>query len=255
MHYIHLLFFFPSLHFMLTFSMKIVISMLIIIITFIPHRCKEFFKYLSIFYLTTFVFGGTAFGVFYFTNFNSIISNGIFYTNNFTIRILLYSVAIAYILIMVSINLIKYKISNERSFRQITIEFDKKKKEINALIDTGNSLSDPISNFPVIIVEYNAIEDILPENIKEIFINNNFSKLDIIMDTLRNSSWINRFRVIPYTSLGKTNGMLIGFKPDNVKLINEGDTIIINKIIIGISINELSQNGDYKALLNPDILV
>lgn len=247
--------FFPSLHFMLTFFMKFTISMFIIVITFTPNKFKEFLKYLSVFYLTTFIFGGAAFGFFYFTNFDSLISNGIFYTNNFTIRILLYSVAIAYILILISINLIKYKISKETLLRQITIEFDNKKKEIQGLIDTGNSLADPISKFPVVIVEYEAIKDILPDSIKEIFSNNKFSKLDNVMDVLGNSNWINRFRVIPYTSLGKTNGMLIGFKPDNVELINEGEIISINKIIIGISIHQLSQNGDYRALLNPDILV
>lgn len=247
--------FFPALHFLLTFSMKLVISMLIIIVAFTPQTFKSFFKYISIFYLVSFVFGGTAFAVFYFTNFNSIISNGIFYTNDFNIRILLYSVALAYILILISINFIKSKVSKTKILKEIIIEFDKKRKGVNALIDTGNSLSDPISRFPVIIVEYNAIEEILPEGIKDIFNNDDYNKLERLTEILKNSNWINRFRIIPYTSLGKENGILIGFKPDNVELVNEGNIISLNKIIIGISTNKLSQNGDYKALINPDILI
>jgi len=247
--------FFPSLHFFLTFSMKILISMLIIIVTFTPHKFKDFFKYLSIFYLVSFIFGGAAFALFYFTNFNAIMSNGIFYTNSISIKVLIYSTAIAYILILLCIKFVKYKILKEKLYKEIIIEFDKKRKEINALIDTGNSLEDPISKFPVIVVEYNAIEDILPENIKDIFQNDDPNKLERIVSTLKDTNWISRFRMIPFTSLGKENGMLIGFKPDSVEVINNGDKLNINKIIIAISTGKLSQNGDYKALINPDILV
>ncbi|SHK39576.1 stage II sporulation protein GA (sporulation sigma-E factor processing peptidase) [Paramaledivibacter caminithermalis DSM 15212] len=247
--------FFPSLHFLLSFSMKLVISMLIIIISFTPDKFKDFFKYLSIFYLVSFVFGGTAFALFYFTNFNSILSNGIFYTNNFSFKVLFYSVALAYVLIVLSISYVKNKINKENLYKVIIIEFDKREKEINALIDTGNSLSDPISQFPVIVVEYNAIEALLPEGVKEIFKNDNFNKLEKITAILQRSDWMNRFRIIPFTSIGMENGILIGFKPDNVKMKNNGEIVNLNKIIVAISTNTLSPNGDYKALLNPDILV
>lgn len=247
--------FFPSLHFLLTFSMKLAVSMLMIIISFTPEKFKEFFKYLSIFYLVSFVFGGTAFALFYLTNFNSILSNGIFYTNSFSFKWLFYSVAVAYFLIVISIGFIKNRINKENFCKQIIIEFDSKKKEINALIDTGNSLSDPISKFPVIVVEYNSIKELLPDGIKDIFIDENFNKLEIVTTILQKSNWMNRFRIIPFTSLGMENGILIGFKPDNVVLNIKGDEININKIIVGISTNRLSKNGDYTALLNPDILV
>ncbi len=247
--------FFPSLHFFLSFSMKLVISMLIIVITFTPHKFRDFFKYLSIFYLVSFAFGGTAFAIFYFTNFQSIVSNGIFYSNSISFKLLLYSVAIGYFLIVLTLNLMKNKVSKERIYNEIIVEFDNKKKEINALIDTGNSLLDPISKFPVIIVEYNAIEELLPENIKKIFIRDNIDNLEKISTILQTSSWISRFRMIPFTSLGKENGMLIGFKPDNVEVNYDGNRFTLNKIIIAISSNKLSKNGDYNALINPDILV
>lgn len=247
--------FFPSLHFLLSFSMKLVISMLIIVISFTPDKFKDFFKYLSIFYLVSFVFGGTAFALFYFTNFNSILSNGIFYTSSFSFKVLFYSVALAYILIVLSIGYVKNKVNKENLYKEIVIQFDSKEKEINALIDTGNSLSDPLSNFPVIVVEYSAIEELLPEGIKDIFKNDNLNKLEKITPILQSSNWMHRFRVIPFTSLGMQNGMLIGFKPDNVKLTINGDVMNLNKIIVAISTNTLSRNGDYKALLNPDILI
>ncbi|RKD28049.1 sigma-E processing peptidase SpoIIGA [Caminicella sporogenes] len=247
--------FFPNLHFLLTFSMKLVVSMLIIVISFTPETFKKFFKYMCLFYLISFIFGGTTFAIFYFTNFNSIVSNGIFYTDSISIRILMYSAAIGYILILISMNYIKSKISKEKILKKIVIEFDRKKKCINALIDTGNSLSDPISKFPVVIVEYSAIEELLPEEIRNFIRDDNLNELEKLIDILSRSRWVSRFRIIPYTSLGKQNGILIGFKPDYVEMEDEGKKISIDKTIIGISTNKLSRNGDYKALINPDILV
>ena len=46
--------------------------------------------------------------------------------------------------------------------------------------------------------------------------------------------YISRFRLIPFSSLGKQNGMLIGFKPDKVTIKfdglekEKGDVIIRN---------------------------
>lgn len=247
--------FFPNLHFLLTFSMKLVISMLIIVISFMPYKFKDFIKYLSYFYLISFIFGGTTFALFYFTNFKSIVSNGIFYTNDITFKLLLYSAAVGYILIVLSYTLLKNRVSKERLYNEVIIEFDSKKMEFNALIDTGNSLSDPISNFPVIIVEYSAIKEILPENIKKIFQNKNCESLEKVSEILEKSNWINRFRIIPFSSLGKENGILIGFKPDIVELNHEGNKLKISNIIVAISNSKLSKNGDYNALINPDILL
>lgn len=40
---------------------------------------------------------------------------------------------------------------------------------LNALLDTGNSLYDPITKSPVILVEYTKIQHALPIEIREIF--------------------------------------------------------------------------------------
>ena len=44
--------------------------------------------------------------------------------------------------------------------------------------------------------------------------------------------YISRFRLIPFSSLGKQNGMLIGFKPDKAIIRFEGMEIEKNNVII-----------------------
>lgn len=251
--------FFPSLTFLYSMVMKIVASILIIVITFIPYQFKHFFKLVGIFYLISFMFGGAAFALFYFTVFQGLLSNGVFYIGNvfdeFSPKLLIYAGIIAYILIKYCWEYIQVKISRDKVYIPISIEIENQRSEVNALIDTGNSLHDPLSKYPVIIVEYEAIKDLLPLDIQGMF--NDCPQdinLDLVSAIIQSSQWMNRFRMIPFKSLGKDNGMLIGFKPDCVKLQDNNHSKYIREIVIGVYTKKLSVDGDYHALLHPDLL-
>lgn len=246
--------FFPSLHFFFSVLMKIACSMLIIIVCFTPYHFKDFFRLMGIFYLVTLVFGGAGFALFYFNNFNGIISNGIFYIANISIKNIFISCGVAYILIQFSWGYIQDQLSREQILMDVSIEINTKKADLRGIVDTGNSLIDPISKYPVMIVEYNAIKDILPTEIKDILLDNKIFNLEQIITQLNGSSWVTRFRIIPYRALGTENGMLIGFKPDNVLIYNDKYYRDIKDIIVAIYNRNLSKTGDYRALLHPDIV-
>lgn len=91
--------FFPSLHFLFSIVMKIACSMIIIVLAFTPYKFKDFFKLLGMFYLITLIFGGAGFAMFYFANFNGIISNGIFYIGDISIKNIFIACGLGYILI------------------------------------------------------------------------------------------------------------------------------------------------------------
>ncbi len=244
--------FFPNFQFLYSFVMKIVISILMIIITFTPYKIRDFFRLIGIFYLISFMFGGTAFALFYFTDFEGFISNGIFYIGDFSIKLLFYSGIIAYLLIRFCWDYIQTKISRDKICIPILIEVENNKSEMNALVDTGNFLQDPLSNYPVIVVEYGAVQELFPQEVQEIFQCN--QDIHLISKIPNTSGWVNRFRLIPFKSLGKENGILIGFKPDCVRLKEEKELKDIKDIIIGVYTKKLSLTGDYHALLHPDIL-
>lgn len=246
--------FFPSLHFLFSVLMKIACSMLIIIVCFTPYHFRDFFRLMGIFYLITLVFGGAGFALFYFNNFNGIISNGIFYIANISIKNIFISCGVAYILIQFSWGYIQNQLSREKILMDVSIEINTKKADLRGIVDTGNSLTDPISKYPVMIVEYSAIKDILPIEIRDILLDNKIFNLDQIIAQLNGSSWVTRFRIIPYRALGTENGMLIGFKPDNVLIYNDKYYKDIKDIIVAIYNRNLSKTGDYRALLHPDIV-
>ncbi|NLM04587.1 MAG: sigma-E processing peptidase SpoIIGA [Clostridiales bacterium] len=242
--------FFPSLHFLFSMTMKIACSMLIIILAFTPYKFKDFFKLLGMFYLITLVFGGAGLAIFYFTNFNGIISNGIFYIGDISIKNIFIALGLGYILINYCWIYIHKQFLKEKILMEIKIFLNEMVVEITGIVDTGNSLVDPISQYPVIIVEYEAISEILPLEVQKIFNSSDSSNLIQVPLLLNNSNWISRFRVIPYNSLGKENGLLLAFKPDYVHIDNEN----IKNIIIAIYNKKLSRAGEYRALLHPDLI-
>jgi stage II sporulation protein GA (sporulation sigma-E factor processing peptidase) len=55
--------------------------------------------------------------------------------------------------------------------------------------------------------------------------------------------------MIPFSSLGRTNGMMIGFRPDAV-IVGEK----ISDVVIGIYNSRLCRDGRYQGLLGPELI-
>lgn len=245
--------FFPSFKMFFTVSMKIAVSVLMVTIAFTPDKFKFFLKALGIFYIISFAFGGAAFALFYFMGKGSVV-NGTFYIRDFPVSLLITAFAVGYILLNYCWSYIQSKVLSDNFLYKVTIEMGEKQVGIDAILDTGNSLKDPVTNFPVIVVEYEALRDILPENLHAVFNNNgqdvDFTKLYQAVD---DTGWMLRVRLIPYSSLGKQNGMLVGIKPDMVRLWSKKNSREIKDVIIGIYNNKISQDGGYRGLLCPEI--
>ena len=62
-----------------------------------------------------------------------------------------------------------------------------------------------------------------------------------------------RARLIPFSSLGKENGMLLGFVPDKAEIYDECGVRVLEKCVVGIYEHSLSKDRSYAALLNPYI--
>lgn len=244
----------PDVKFYYSIIAKFLLSLLIIVLTFEFKKVGIFAKTLAMFYLCTFIFAGASFAFLYLNNTGGFIRNGVIYVLwQSKLTTLLLAVLTTGIILRVIWDIIQVKLAKEKLMRHIIISFGSRQIDIPALIDTGNSLHDPISNMPVVIVEYLAIKEILPFEIQRIFserVNEDLSKLSSL---LSGSSWYSRFRLIPFSSLGKENGMLIGFKPDNLEIQDNDERKDVKDVIVGIYNRTLSRNESYRALLSPEL--
>ncbi len=162
--------------------------------------------------------------------------------NKFSYWVLILSFIVTYLSYIV-LNILNKKVI----YYKINIKCSDKIVSVKALVDTGNSLVEPISNKPVIVAEYSALKDILPCKLIEIYENKKESNLMEIISSISEDSFRKSIRIIPFKSVGKEKGMMIGFVADSAR-INDN---VINKPIIGICRFSLSKNGLYSALLSP----
>ncbi|WP_427338505.1 sigma-E processing peptidase SpoIIGA [Caloranaerobacter sp. DY30410] len=244
--------FYPKLSFMVNFTMKLTVSILIVVVAFNPITLKKFLKLIATFYIVSFVFAGSALALFYLIDVDSYIGNGIFYIKDFPIKILVFAIVTSWILIKYTWSYIYGKISKDKILVPITISLKNREVHIIALVDTGNSLKDPLTDTPVIIVQFSAIKKILPEKTKKFFEMHDVKDLRLILPFLQELGQDLKIRVIPFKTIGQENGVLFGFKPDKV-IIKDQDRAITN-IIVGIYNDKLSNDNKYEALLHPELL-
>lgn len=210
---------------------KIILSITMIYIAFTPKNIKMLFKYIIIFYLTSFVFGGCAFFLLYYIKPQEILYKNGFLTGTYPIKIAFLGAIVGLAILSIAFKLIKNRLSKNDMFCNIEINYKGNKTEIHAMIDTGNLLKDPITRIPVIVVEKEKLKNIIESNILEKLDGVLYGTSDKVVDEI-GEDYISRFRLIPFSSLGKQNGMLIGFKPDEVTVKFDGNYIKKQNVII-----------------------
>lgn len=256
--YLALMLLLPAMKIYTTILSKILLSLAMVAVTFNFNKITVFLKTLVLFYAATFLFAGTGFAFLFFNQGGGVVRNGVVMSPisflNTKWSELLLALVVTFIILRVVWDIIQNRFLREKMLVKICIAFDKKAIEIFALVDTGNSLHDPLTNMPVVVVEYTAIKELMPDDIRDIFEKDSENDLNKVTNTISCSAWFSRFRLIPFTSLGKENGMLIGFKPDYIEIGNEDDRKGVNDVIVGIYNRALSKNEKYKALLNPELM-
>ena len=233
--------------------LKIILSVLIIYIAFNPQNIKKMCKDLLLFYLVSFVFGGATFALIYIIKpQNILMKNGLF-LGTYTLKTVMLGAVVAFCIIIGAFAIIKNKISKKDMFCEIEILINQKKIKTKAMIDTGNMLKEPITNVPVIVVEHILLYSCMPKeilnNLKEIM-GGDFKNIPCDIQ----EKYISKLKLIPFSSLGKQNGMLIGIRPEYVKVITDEQEKINKNVIIGIYEKSLTKKGEYQALIGIELL-
>lgn len=233
--------------------LKIILSVIIVYIAYNTQNVKNMWKYLVIFYMTSFVFGGAAFALIYIVKPQDILMKNGLFLGTYPLKTIILGTIVAFVVIVTSFKLVKSKISKKDMFCTIKININKVEIETKAMIDTGNLLKEPISNTPVIVVEHTLLYDCMPKEILNNLENILGGDFENISEEVKNK-YISKLKVIPFSSLGKQNGMLIGIKPEEVTVINDENENKINNVIIGIYNKSLTKRGEYRALIGIELL-
>ncbi|MBP3459229.1 MAG: sigma-E processing peptidase SpoIIGA [Lachnospiraceae bacterium] len=134
--------------------------------------------------------------------------------------------------------LIFEKMKDEKSIRKVRLYHKGRSAETHGLIDTGNGLTDPISKEPVIILQKSLREVLLlQEEVKE----------------------QKGYRLIPYGSIGRKNGVLEAFRLEKLEIWKEEkngkeEVIIRSQVMCAVYEENYSTKGSYEVILHPLLL-
>lgn len=253
------LIFVPQFSFTTTFIAKVICSLLMVLASYGFYNVRRFLKSAAYFYLVSFIMGGAVLGSMYLFDdslyiletWNGIAVNVI----NFKTAWLLVGLIIALALGLWGASFIRRNLQQGPWLVKAYLEIFGQVIETDALVDTGNQLNDPITKEPVMVVEHNKLAHILPAQLTAMFNRKELPSLDEQITTLKDPKWSTRIRLIPFSSLGNQNGMLLGIKPEKVLIQDGSKTYCNEKVILGIYHRKLCSQGTYQALVHPDMLI
>jgi len=232
--------FMPLLPVLAYFICKLILAGSMVLIGFTCRNVKRFLFALLCFFGCTFVAIGAAIGLYYLSGSTIMMESGAFYTGSSLVRGALYALVFLAVLGKWLLELLQKRHMNGHTLAQMEISTGAGAVAVTALMDSGNMLTEKKSGLPVAVVQRSSIQKILPDYFKSTY---EGGTLDAPPEVI----------IIPYRSLGKKQGALLGFMPGQVKVVWEQKTFLC-ACAIGVCEEPLSGNGDYEAILHPLML-
>lgn len=219
---------------------KIILSIVIVVVSFKMKNIKDFFKAILFFYSVTFFIGGVSFGLAYFLNVSMILEGGILYVDEFPIIMVALGTMLTVIIGKWMMILIKSKVNFEEILYEIEITLYDKSIKLIALMDSGNSAKEPITGNPVVIIENSFLYDLVPKDVLDKIEKDDFEVED---------KWKKRIKLIPLSTVNSENKIMKGIKVDSLIVTVKEDKKCINNIVVVGCNKKLSKEGKYQALI------
>lgn len=243
----------PRIGTLYTVGGKLLLSVLMVAIAFPGQKLKSWFKAFLSFYISSFIFAGAGYALMSILNQGIYFKNGEFYTEMKSDGLLLILTILSGVLMVRAFtDLFRKRIEKESYIVNTYISLGGKTVCLQALIDTGNSLMDPVSQCPVMIAELESIKELLPDGMVKWL--EDWTRMKIADSHDDDSEWIKRIRLIPFRAIGTKNGMLPGFKPDSVCIEKEELYFERTQVVVCISHNRLSSKEQYRAIISPELV-
>lgn len=216
---------------------RLVTSAVITLIAFGFDSIKSLFRRIGVFFAASFLYAGCMMGIWaVFKPERLAINNGVVYID-ISPTVLILTTFFCY----GALSLIRF-FSKKQAYNgkrcKLKITLGDRSVILTALIDTGHSLTDNMTDRSVIIVEQSIGLRLL-------------DTLPTLQTVAAGGTSAPGFRMIPYSSIGG-HGLLPAFIPDKTELETDKGYCDLSNILLAVSNEPLGE--DYKAIVSPDVL-
>lgn len=168
------------------------------------------------------------------------LGRGVFYSA-LDLKIVLLSAAVCYgVLTLVFRRLARH---SARELVDIKLTLGDRSVSFTALVDTGNTLTDPVSGRPVMVAEGDRAGPLFPREHRPG--PEDLADPAAALARLGTGEWRGRFRLLPYRSVGVDRGLLLCVRLDALELNGQGR----GPALVALSPNPVSDGGGYQALI------
>ena len=239
---------------------EIIINILVsVIMCFIAYNINSLIKFTKIFiifYAACFMLGGGIEALYYLSGLvkTEDISNGPNLNASFSLHTLIIFTGLC-VLIIIFVGTLFKKHASVRD-TQLTIGFMGREVKIDALVDSGNLLYEPISSLPVIVVTLQSAANLFNMDTIEFFAGDSIEYLNKLNLSGSNIDTALKFRIVPMKSVMDTKAILPAFSPEYIrcKKYKDGTYADINAIIAVDNKNTAVYGEKYNGII-PEILI
>lgn len=197
-----------------------------------------------IFFALTCAFGGGVVAIGLMGRRELSLGNGVFYSP-MDLKIVLLSAAVCYAVLTLVFQRAGRHSTVSGELLQARLTLDGRTAELTALVDTGNTLVDPVSGRAVMVAEGEGLKDLFPKEYRP-------GPADLrdpaaALLRLGTGAWKGRFRLLPYRAVGVERGLLLAVRTDGAVL---GGTEC-GPLMVALSPTPVSDGGGYRALVGP----
>ena len=244
-----LLIFAPEMSAVLETCVKLALSLVIVLACFGFVNFKRYIKAALIFFAANALVAGGALLVFaLFAPRGLVVRNGAVFYNISPVTLII-TTAFVY-----AVSLVISKISARRNSRgreyEVTVFFENKKAQVRGIVDSGNMLKDSLSGSPVIVCDYQKIKNILNPELEKILSKQNYQMG--FYSEITDSKYKNRFRLIPFESLG-SSGIMTALVLDKIEVSSGRESQTLDSVIMAVTHRKIA-DGEYDVLLSPELV-
>jgi stage II sporulation protein GA (sporulation sigma-E factor processing peptidase) len=197
---------------------------------------QHLFRGMAAFALLSAAFGGVAWAASMSLGFD--VRTGLYIPVSFKVLALSFGVCYGGILFLLN----RRGQRMEREKQRLMVLLADRRVELQALVDTGNTLYDPISGRKILVVEAKALSPLFDENIAEVFCRSD--TLEAFQELSHQQELAGRLGLVPFSALGTKSGLLLTIRPDSVQ---QGTQKL--DVLVGAAPQTFCADGEYNAIL------
>lgn len=217
-----------------------------ILIIFKPTSLKAFIKILILNHFVAFLIGGAVFNSYYIG-----LTLGIIKSNSIMLPILVGGVIC--LIVYLSAHFIRKCFIMPHFEYHLHLSRNGRSMDLRGFLDSGNSLYTVFSHKPVSVVSYEDIKGLLSENEKNVM--QECFQYGIQQSLNKIYQYMPKVYLIPYESIGCTEGVLLGIVIEKMAISKGQYSQIFEECVVGIAPNQVFHHQAYNVLIHPDYLV